>query len=499
MLYAVFKNIGCRLNQSETEALAHFFLKAGFGVCAQPDNSAHVIIVFVNTCTVTTKAEQKCRHVIRSSLKSFPNAIIIVSGCYAQLESKRIESIDERVVTFPGMQKGFLKYFPDFLQKSLKIKESTYDTTNISDTILLPEKSDIRQIVYAFIQTLPSAKQMTENEKNPLSVLTGQPVFTPLVKTHLLGQHRQNPSVANVKEKPQYAFELSTSDFVFRSRATIKVQDGCNSSCSFCRIHKARGSSVSLEIKKVVQRAQEIEKAGKNEIVLTGVNVSQYRDGSAHFSDLLKQLLLQTTHIHFRISSFYPEAIDQEFVEVFADKRVCPYIHLSVQSGSERILKYMRRPSSVQHIEVVCDTLKKVKPDTFIGADIIAGFPSETEEDFQKTLELCTRVQFQHIHAFPFSARPDTEAFYFKPRVPEKTIAERVALLNALSEKNYKSYMALIIGKTFFGIVENFSDGLKVLTENYVLLPLKQEKNTDKLKSGDGVFVKVCDSYCILA
>lgn len=468
MFLVHFETIGCRLNQSETEALADVFLKAGFTIFDKRKNTSEVVLVFVNTCTVTSKAEQKCRHSIRSCLKKFPNALILVSGCYAQLDGKNIEKISQAVKVFPGMHKGLLAKFPKYYYQKF---------------LLAPEKL----------------------KANPLELSLD--IFSDFTASHFdasLQLEQNKKAASNIKnknlkkEKPKFAFELATSNFAFHSRATLKIQDGCNSACSFCRIHLARGASVSLDVDEVIARAKKIEDAGKNEIVLTGVNLAQYKSDGVNFPKLLISLLQNTKKIKFRISSFYPEAISDEFLDAISSERVCPYFHLSVQSGSERILTLMKRPANIEKIYRVCEELRSVKFKPFIGADIIAGFPSESDDDFEKTYTLCKELAFAHIHAFPFSPRPKTLAYDLKPKVPERIAGERVACLNALSETNYKAYLKSVCGSCVTGIVEKSQTGKKILTENYLLLPLKYEKNAENLKSGSLVKVKINETFCEL-
>lgn len=456
---------------SESEALADYFLQAGFSLYGKALDPLRVVLCFVNTCTVTSKAEQKCRRIIRFCVKKFPNALVLVSGCYAQLEKNEIEKIASSVECFPGIQKGFLARFPKYFYAELLKAKSEGCSVELSKRIL----SSFRETLYYSVKNKSGISSNLLRPKN-----------------------LKEAETKNIKELAQRAFDLNTSNFAFHSRASLKVQDGCNSACSFCRIHLARGKSVSLDCDEAVARARQIEKAGKNEIVLTGVNLSQYNFDGVAFPALLKKLLNGTERVKFRISSFYPEAVDADFLEAVQDERICPYFHLSVQSGSERILKLMRRPYNVENIYKACENLRRIKDCVFLGADIIAGFPSETEEDFEKTFQLCKDLSFEHIHSFPFSARPGTEAYNLKPKVPERIAGKRLARLHELSEENYFSYLKAVQGKTFSGIVESFSDGIKILTENYLLLPLslKDQEYADKLKAGTMLKVRILDNSC---
>lgn len=492
-----FENIGCRLNQTETEALASAFLKHSFRLYAGKDADC-VCLVFINTCTVTGKADQKCRRLIRLCVKKFPNALILVSGCYAQLNAPSIEKIHRHVKTFPGLRKGQLCDFPEYLERKL-VPFIQADAAVNADVIMRVFAEFKNSVLLGGNHACEPARQrmaglsITQKLTKDSGLTQGQE--TASVKT-LIPSSTQIPQKTTADENtPIAAFALNTETFHFHSRASLKIQDGCNSACSFCTIHLARGKAVSLPAAQAVEQARAIEAAGKREIVLTGVNLSQYRDGDIRFPQLLHLLLQNTERVHFRISSFYPEVVDDAFLSVITDRRICPYFHLSVQSGSSRILQLMRRPCDVAALLQAGKDLRVHKPDCFLGADIIAGFPTETEDDFRQTLALCRELELQHIHAFPYSARPGTPAYSMRPVVPPSVAQDRVGQLTALSEKQYRQYRAAMTGKIFFGIVEDFADGKKVLTENYLLLPLKKEKFAENV-SGSAVTVRVLHDGC---
>ena len=414
-----FETLGCKLNQIEIESLAEAFSVAGFTVesgTSAAQRNQHTekeipLICIVNTCTVTGKAEQKARRLIRLLLRIWPEAPVLVTGCYAEVEAQTIANIDPMVRVFPGSRKNELPDLPAFILKNLD-----------SNT-----KTSIVNILDAFITT----------EKN-----TSAP------------------------------FRLSTDNFHFHSRASIKIQDGCNNSCAYCRIRLARGKSVSLPLDEVILRINEIEQAGWNEVILTGVNLSQYQSQDNDFADLLERILRETKAIRLRISSLYPDRIDEALIPLLENERVCPHFHLSIQSGSDRILSRMRRPYTADIVRRAAENLQRIKENPFLACDIITGFPSETDEDFMQTLSLCTDIGFAGIHAFPFSPRPGTEAFSMKPHIPERIAGERVALLNTLAKKNHSAYQDYWIGRTVSAIVESNSAKAEtsVLTENYLTL-----------------------------
>nr|WP_315315418.1 tRNA (N(6)-L-threonylcarbamoyladenosine(37)-C(2))-methylthiotransferase MtaB [Treponema denticola] len=458
------ETLGCRLNQVESEALAVRFAECGFDVFSKESETSilPVKLCIVNTCTVTGKAEQKARRLIRLLLKEHEDAVIFVTGCYAELEADSIEKINKRIIAFSGKKKDELDGLPQFLKDScLKNKDLKEDTVNLKKNLLI-----FRNKIYSKEDRLDKSFLLKETERR------------------------------------KSMFKLSSPVFVFHSRASLKIQDGCNNACAYCRIRLARGTSVSLPAEEAVRRIIQIEKNGAAEVVLSGVNLSQYRDETyGGFANLLAKLLENTKKIRLRISSMYPECVDDGILEIVANKRICPHFHLSIQSGSDKILKAMNRPYREADIRRAINNLRKAKDNPFIGCDIITGFPSETEEDFLQTFKMCEDLKIPGIHVFPFSARPGTKAFSMRPKVPEREAGRRASLLSELSGKNYQSYLASCNGKLFFGVIEKpqNNEDLRIVTENYLSLPLVVNKKAENYKGGEGLFVVIKDGNAYLA
>ncbi|UTC92412.1 tRNA (N(6)-L-threonylcarbamoyladenosine(37)-C(2))-methylthiotransferase MtaB [Treponema denticola] len=458
------ETLGCRLNQVESEALAVRFAECGFDVFSKEAETSilPVKLCIVNTCTVTGKAEQKARRLIRLLLKEHEESVILVTGCYAELEADSIEKINKRIIAFSGKKKDELDGLPQFLKDScLKNKDLKEDTVNLKKNLLI-----FRNKIYSKEDRLDKSFLIKETERR------------------------------------KSMFKLSSPVFVFHSRASLKIQDGCNNACAYCRIRLARGTSVSLPAEEAVRRIVQIEKNGAAEVVLSGVNLSQYRDETyGGFANLLAMLLENTKKIRLRISSMYPECVDDGILEIVANKRICPHFHLSIQSGSDKILKAMNRPYREADIRRAINNLRKAKDNPFIGCDIITGFPSETEEDFLQTFKMCEDLKIPGIHVFPFSARPGTKAFSMRPKVPERDAGRRASLLSELSGKNYQSYLASCNGKLFFGVIEKpqNNEDLRIVTENYLSLPLVVNKKAENYKGGEGLFVVIKDGNAYLA
>lgn len=458
------ETLGCRLNQVESEALAVRFAECGFDVFSKEAETSilPVKLCIVNTCTVTGKAEQKARRLIRLLLKEHEESVILVTGCYAELEADSIEKINKRIIAFSGKKKDELDGLPQFLKDAcLKNKDLKEDTVNLKKNLLI-----FRNKIYSKEDRLDKSFLLKETERR------------------------------------KSMFKLSSPVFVFHSRASLKIQDGCNNACAYCRIRLARGTSVSLPAEEAVRRIIQIEKNGAAEVVLSGVNLSQYRDETyGGFANLLAKLLENTKKIRLRISSMYPECVDDGILEIVANKRICPHFHLSIQSGSDKILKAMNRPYREADIRRAINNLRKAKDNPFIGCDIITGFPSETEDDFLQTFKMCEELKIPGIHVFPFSARPGTKAFSMRPKVPEREAGRRASLLSELSGKNYQSYLASCNGKLFFGVIEKpqNNEDLRIVTENYLSLPLVVNKKAENYKGGEGLFVVIKDGNAYLA
>ena len=273
----------------------------------------------------------------------------------------------------------------------------------------------------------------------------------------------------------------------------LKIQDGCNDACAYCRIRIARGKSVSLPAAEVLDRLRRIEETGIPELTLTGVNLSQYRSEAGDFADILK-LILENSTMRIRISSLYPDRIDEALIPLLAHPQVCPHFHLSVQSGSDTVLKTMHRGYKRATVYRAVSELRRVKDNPFIGVDIITGFPGETEEDFKETYGMCRELNFAGIHAFPFSARPGTDAWKMQPKVPERIAGQRVKQLNELAEMQAVAYIQAWNGKLVYGVTEAPRNGHQnVITENYLSLPLSEAslQIDNDLRGGEYIQVRV--------
>jgi len=393
--------LGCKLNQLESEAITDAFLRAGFEHAAKAPS-----VVIVNTCTVTSKADQKARRVIRKALRDYPKSKVLVTGCYAQLNSEDLLKLDD------GKKKRL------FVIK----KDSIID--------------------------LPDYYNENEQIENVLEKFSERP----------------QPKAG------ERFFQFNPQVFSDHTRSFLKIQDGCNNHCTYCRIRLARGASISLDADEVLSRLRILEKSHA-EAVLTGVNISQYRDEkkASNLARLLEHLLKGTEKIALRLSSLAPDKIDEELIGVLSNKRIRPHFHLSIQSCSKKILEKMGRSYDGKTIEDAISLLRRAKIDPFLACDIITGFPGETETEFKETFEMCKKLDFAWIHVFPYSKRPGTAAFSFPDMLHETEVTRRVGLFTDLAQRGRAEYVRRRFGKEVDVLVEKSGGKLcRGVSENYL-------------------------------
>ena len=407
---AAFYTLGCKLNQYETESIADSFRKLGFEIVNYTDNAD---IFIVNTCTVTTKSEQKARRLIRKLSKDNSNSFIIVTGCYAQLEKEKIKNLG-------------------------------------SNVIIVPQGS--KTIIHSFAEII---------KNNPDNYLI-------LLNDELLGFYSDD------KDK----FSYSPDNYSFHSRAFVKIQDGCDYMCTYCRVPFARGKSVSMNYELLIRNIKNLEKKGFREVVLTGVNIASYKYNDVNFYTLLKKILNNTENIRIRISSLEPEKINEILIDIVKNKRICSHFHLPVQSGSDKILRLMKRRYNRAKILENVKFLRQAKPDAFISADVITGFPGETDDDFDLTLDLIEKCRFSSLHIFRFSRRPGTEAYKMKPYIPERIAKKRAGILSDKIKLLYVNY------------IRGCNTKAEVILEKKIDAELPVEHNTDV-----GVWTGFSDNY----
>ncbi len=394
--------LGCKLNFSETTAISRMLENDGF-IKKEFDEVADLYVI--NTCSVTENADKECRQLVRRIQKKAPEALVVITGCYAQLKPQEIASI-------PGVN----------------LVLGAAEKFNIATHLKELSKNDSGKICSCDIEDVN--------------------VFTP---TH------------SVKE---------------RTRIFLKVQDGCDYNCSFCTIPMARGKSRSDSIDNVITNVQEIANGGAKEIVLTGINLGDfgkgYTGGKKHeenFFDLMKALENESPIERIRISSIEPNLLTNEMIEFVSNsKKFMPHFHIPLQSGSNKTLANMRRRYKKEIYAERVGLIKLLMPHACIGADVIVGFPGETDEDFNESAEFIQELGISYLHVFTYSERDNTQALEIKPVVPIQIRNERNKILRNISYLKMQEFTNSHVGQTrkvlFEG--ENKNGMMEGYTDNYI-------------------------------
>lgn len=284
--------------------------------------------------------------------------------------------------------------------------------------------------------------------------------------------------IAGEMERCSYEGTGDAFDNGFRKRALIKIQDGCDSYCSYCIIPTARGPEYSFPSVQILKEAKAKEAAGFSEVVLTGINIGEWKEDGKDLADLFQMLIEGTEKLRFRVSSIEPKNFSEKFFELFKTGRFCPHIHMSLQSGSDSVLTRMRRHYLTDVFEDVCKRFREVVPDIGLTTDVIVGFPGETEEEFMETYRFIERIGFLKLHVFPFSRRAKTVAYHMKDQVDEQIKKERCRKLRELSDRLGREFKARWLGEEYDVLIEGAEDGiLKGFTENYIGVRFKGDSS----------------------
>lgn len=394
--------LGCKLNFSETSAIGRILIEQGFQKVEFSDRADYYII---NTCSVTENADKETRQVVKTALRTNPDAKVIIVGCYAQLKPEEILNI-----------KG------------------------VSLVLGTSEKFKIHRYI----------EQLEEQEK-------------PLVIS------------AAIEDVSFYADAYSHGE---RTRSFLKVQDGCDYFCSFCTIPMARGKSRSNSIAQTVQVANKVAATGVKEVVLTGVNIGDYgktSDGNERTEENLFALIQELEKIEgierWRISSIEPNLLTNEIIDFVAhSKKFVPHFHIPLQSGSDKVLKLMRRKYLSKLYAERVQKIKTAMPHACIGVDVIVGFPGETKEHFLETYNFVNDLDVSYLHVFTYSERANTRALKIKEVVPVAERKERNKMLRILSEKKKRKFYSEHIHTARKVLFEAENDGGRMygFTDNYI-------------------------------
>jgi len=274
------------------------------------------------------------------------------------------------------------------------------------------------------------------------------------------------------------AGEASSAGADFRTRALVKVQDGCNSFCSYCIVPLVRGREKSLPLDQVVAEVKDRIADGYKEVVLTGTEIGSYNDGGADLKELLERILEETDVARLRLSSLQPQEISPGLIGLWHDSRLCRHFHLSLQSGSDGVLERMKRRYTTADYQRAVALIRDKVPEAAITTDIIVGFPGETEAEFQESYNLARQLGFARIHVFTYSPRPGTQAALMPDQVGDKLKRERSRRMLALARTSVRKFRQKFLGKTLMVLWEKETCGVwSGLTDNYIRVFTKSNKD----------------------
>ncbi|WP_048600336.1 tRNA (N(6)-L-threonylcarbamoyladenosine(37)-C(2))-methylthiotransferase MtaB [Rubeoparvulum massiliense] len=398
-----FHTLGCKVNFYETEAMWNLFQQHDY---EKVDFEEDADVYVINTCTVTNTGDKKSRQVIRRAIRRNPDAVIVVTGCYAQTSSAEVLKI-------PG----------------------------VDIVIGTQGRENLLQYVEEFRQ-----------QRKPIN------------------------AVSNIMKTKEFE-ELDVPQFTDRTRASLKIQEGCNNFCTFCIIPWARGLLRSRQPERVIEQAQQLVAAGYKEIVLTGIHTGGYGEDLADYSlaRLLRDLDQVEGLARIRISSIEASQIDDEVIQILHDSpKMCRHLHIPLQAGDDEVLKRMRRKYTLEEYREKIHRIREALPGVAITTDVIVGFPGETEEQFNNGYRFMEEIAYAEMHVFPYSKRNGTPAARMPDQIPEEVKHERVQRLIQLSNRLRADYIAQWQGEVLEVIPERPwkeapEDGLLVgHADNYV-------------------------------
>jgi threonylcarbamoyladenosine tRNA methylthiotransferase MtaB len=433
------ENFGCRATQADGAAIERQFEERGLARAAAPAQSE---IVVLNTCTVTASADQDARAAIRRIRRENPGCQIVVTGCYAQ-------RAPEEVASLPG----------------------------VTRVIGNSHKHQLAEIVVA------------SRRHDALASIAAHPSFVPL--SSLAPQAQSEIFVSDI-----FAHAELLAAPVFdaggpgtnndRTRPNLKVQDGCDNRCSFCVIPYVRGQSRSLPLNQVLNQVKALVNSGYREVVISGINLGRWGrdlDRPLRFEEMIQKILGQTDLEKLRISSVEPMDWTDELIRMMAcSPRIAKHAHVPMQSGSDRVLRAMHRKYRPWHYREKLEKIRAAMPTAAIGADVMVGFPGESEADFEETRLLIEHLPFTYLHVFTYSSRPGTPAASMRNQVPVQIARGRNRILRDLAAEKKLAFMRAFVGKAVDAITLNVFDGTstEALTDNYLKLRLQGQHEANQ-------------------
>lgn len=417
---ACFLTLGCKLNFAETSTLSDRLEEVGI-VRAGDGEVADICVI--NTCSVTETSNHKCRQAISRMMRQNPGAMVVVMGCYAQLAGRQIAQL-----------------------AGVDVVISMEDKSRAVEIVCEAYREYCRKKADAYAQNLASK-----------------------ISLH-------HYSEVKLKDIKTFVPSCSRGE---RTRFFLKVQDGCDYFCSYCTIPIARGRSRNGTIESLVTQAREAAEKGGREIVITGVNIGDFGKSTGEtFFDLVKALDKVEGIRRYRISSIEPNLLTPEIIDYCAEsEHFMPHFHIPLQSGSDDVLRLMRRRYDTELFASRIDYIKKVMPDAFIGVDIIVGTRGETDEYFEDSLAFARSIDVSQYHVFSYSERPGTSALRIPYVVDERVKHERSKRLMALSEEKRTAFYAKFVGAERPVLTEHSHSGLaaKGFTDNYIRVEVPEK------------------------
>ena len=420
---AVYFTLGCKLNFAETSAIQRQMEDAGVQSASEGDTAD---LCVVNTCSVTEVADSKCRQAIGRLHRQHPQALIVVTGCYAQLKPDRVAAI-------PG----------------------------VSLVVEAKQKGDIPKLIADRLETLSADSTQHPMVNGQCSMVNGQRSMANDQWSMVNGQR----SMANAPFVPACACGE-------RTRYFLKVQDGCDYFCTYCTIPFARGRSRNGSIASIVRQAEEVARQGGKEIVLTGVNTGDFGKTTGEtFLQLIRALDRVEGIERYRISSIEPNLLTEDILRFTAQSRAfMPHFHIPLQSGSDEVLRLMHRRYDTAFFRSKIEEVKAIMPDAFIGVDVIVGMRGETEQLFAQALRFMQELPVSQYHVFSYSERPGTKALSIPGRVPPQEKHSRSQQVLALSQEKLHTYYNMYKGQTRPVLLEHSKEAgiMHGFTDNYI-------------------------------
>lgn len=427
-----FHTLGCKTNHYETDAIAGQFRLHGF---EQVDFQQEADVYLINTCTVTGEADRKSRQLLRRAGQRNPDALVVAMGCHAELS----------------------------------------DTSHYADLCIGTQGKS---------QAVVLVKQALE-AKNGL--LAGEKAASPTTTKPTQGRSYEDIS--------EYE-ELGLSDRQSETRAYLKIEDGCNAFCSYCAIPLARGRVRSRDEHTILQEASALAKAGYKEIVLTGIHLCSYGLDRGLPGHAVAQLAVRLAAIEgierIRLGSLEPLSITSEFLRTLQESpKICPHFHLSLQSGCDRTLEAMNRRYRTDQFQQVVDEIRSIWPSAGLTTDIITGFPGETDEDFEQSLQFCRQIQFMRMHIFRYSAREGTRAASMPNPVSPSVAAVRSNRMQQLATELSFHYHRSLLGCTVQVLTEQISSDGSAHGYTATYVPVVVRPVSDQTKANQLLTVRI--------